>query len=134
MRTTATILVVVALFLGACQTAASATRAPVAGIEIFIKGSDIDTAENEATHALRDKVETLVQSRRDMSLSAPGRGDIVVLIPNLVTIDTLQNVYFAARLTRKRDGATHDVSGSCPRAALSKCAQTITDALATMEE
>jgi hypothetical protein len=120
--------------LAACQTAQAAKSSP-AGIEVFIKGSDIETPENVTTRSLRDALEAMIRSRADMALSQAGSGDLTVLIPNLVTIDgSTGKVSFAAHLTRKRDGALRDVSGSCSRAALSECARTITDAVTTLEK
>jgi hypothetical protein len=121
------------LGLGACQTVAPA-EAPEK-VEVFIKGSDIDTPENSATRELRDSVEALVAARQDLILSSPGQSDLAVWIPELVAIDRssgVENVVFGARLSRRVDGKVAELSGSCERSNVSACAKTIVDALAAL--
>jgi hypothetical protein len=126
------LVALLALLSASCQTFAVA--AAPQRIEVYIEGSDIETPENTATHELLDAIEKLISSRSDLSLANAGEGDVVVLIPEQVTLERASNnqrVLFAAEVTAKRDGTTRHVSGSCPRQTISKCAQMVVNALAS---
>lgn len=119
--------------LASCET--SAVTIEKTHVEVFIKGSDIETRENLATRSLRNLIESDIASRGNMALAEAGRGNFTILIPELVQINTSADpvlVSYRAHLVRKNDSKSRDVSGTCPEANLSLCASTILNELATL--
>jgi hypothetical protein len=122
-----------AVLVTACQTPLAAKNPT--GVEVFIKGSDIETPENVATRSLRDALESEISARQDLHLALAGRGDLSVLIPDFVSIDRSsppERLSFTAHLKRAGNIEAQIVSGSCPRTNLSACTQTIMDALSRL--
>jgi hypothetical protein len=104
-------------------------------VEVFIKGSDIETPRRTATRDLRDTLETAIASQQGLRLVRTGEGDLVVLIPEFVNIERSQSaerIVFGAQLTRKSNGEMRTVTGSCERQALGDCARIIVEGLEAM--
>jgi hypothetical protein len=127
------IISILGFALATCQTAAVARqRTPV---EIYIKGSDVETPENTLTRRLRDELEHEISQRLDFELSTAGNGTLIVLIPELVQIQTADNsrmVSYSAQISRKSDGQGIDVRGSCAAEDVHDCAQMIVQRLETL--
>lgn len=124
----------VLLLVSASTTAGSSQPAvaqdPRAGVEVYIRGSDIESSASTATQALRDGLEALISSRANLKLALPGGGNFTILIPELVRVDERsEKITFSAHVIRKRDGASTDVSGSCKRSAIIDCTRKIIAAL-----
>lgn len=113
----------VAGVLFACQTAPAAR--PIEAVEIFIKGSDIETPENSATRSLRDLLEAKLAARQDIRVAKAGEGTLIFIIPDLVKIDKStqpQTVTYLAQISRKSEHSSKTVTGSCLNTNLPACA------------
>lgn len=119
----------------ACQTSPAARHTET--VELFIKGSDIETPENSATHALRDLLEARLAARQDIRIAAAGEGTLTFIIPDLVKIDKSaqpQTVTYVAQISWKGESSSKTVTGSCPSTNLSACADRMVSQLAAFSQ
>jgi hypothetical protein len=127
------VMSILAFALAACTTSAVTTQR--GSVEIYIRGSDIETPENTLTRTLRDTLEDQISQRPDLELAIAGKGTLVVRIPEMVQINTVNNsriITYTAQISRKSDGQGTDATGSCAAADVHNCAEMIIQRLVTL--
>ena len=98
------------------------------GVEVWMKGSDIETPQHSATRALRDSIEVAIGHASDLQLAAAKGGAIQILIPRDVIVardDSVSYVLFSAEINARHLPSPTNVSGYCRYDELSSCSHKI---------
>jgi hypothetical protein len=106
----------------------STAHAQKVGVEVWIRGSDIETPRHATTMALRDALEAKIRHSSSLYLSTTGKSFVRITIPGDVIIatgDGITYIMYDIDVTYLgNDGVEHS-TGYCRQNEIEACAQSI---------